>query len=126
MQLNHIGVVNQNEEQAVKFYSGLLGLSNTRSFILSPELSGQLFSVKREVKALVFEGDGIKIEVFIASDLRQAFPDFAHFGLLLSDFHAVLDKAAQAGVEIISGSSGDKTVYFLKDLSGNLIEIKPG
>ena len=124
MLLNHVGIVNETEEKAVRFYHGLLGLKKTREFVVSTKLSKQLFSVLQEIKVLVFEREGIKLEVFICPECKQPSPDYSHIGFLLDDFHAVKEKAQQMGI-LITGSSDEKTVYFLKDFSGNLIEIKP-
>jgi catechol 2,3-dioxygenase-like lactoylglutathione lyase family enzyme len=124
MLLNHVGIINKSEEHAVRFYRDFLGFKNTREFLVSQELSEQLFSVSKKVRVLVFEKNGIKIEVFI-SESRHPSPDFSHIGLLIDDFSDIIRKAPQAGVELISGKSKEKTVYFLKDFSGNLIEIKP-
>lgn len=124
MLLNHVGIVNETEEKAVRFYHDFLGFEKTREFIVSAKLSEQLFSVSRETKVLVFEKDNIKLEVFICSECMQPYPDYRHTGLLLDDFHPIKNKAQQMGL-LIEGRTDEKTVYFLKDFSGNLIEIKP-
>ncbi len=124
MLLSHVGIINDSEDKAVRFYHGLLGFEKIREFVVSTKLSEQLFSVVQEIKVLVFERDGIKLEVFIYPECRHPFPDFNHIGLLLDDFHAIKEKAQQTGVELIVGRTEEKTVYFLKDFSGNLIEIK--
>ena len=124
MLLNHVGIANESEEKAVKFYHGLLGFEKTREFVVSTELSEQLFSVSNEIKVLVFERDSIKIEVFICPECRQPVPDYNHTGFLLDDFPALKEKAHEMGV-LVTGKTGEKTVYFLKDFSGNMIEIKP-
>ncbi|MDG6006585.1 hypothetical protein BIY37_03775 [Candidatus Brocadia sapporoensis] len=123
MELNHVGITNKNEEQAIRFYQDFLGLEKTREILLPPELSEQLFSLSREIKALVFEKPGLKVEVFI-SDFQHANPNFTHFGLMLDNFAEITEKAQRSHVEIILGKHKEKTVYFLKDFSGNLIEIK--
>jgi len=123
MELNHIGITNKSAEQAIQFYQDFLGLEKTREILLSPELSEQLFSLSQEIKVLVFEKPGIKIEVFI-SDFQHANPNFIHFGLMLDNFSEVTEKAQRSHVDLIIGKHKDKTVYFLKDYSGNLIEIK--
>lgn len=123
MELNHIGIANKSEEQAIEFYQDFLGLEKTREILLPPELSGQLFSLSQEIKVLVFEKPGIKIEVFI-SDFQHANPNFTHFGMMLDNFSEVTEKAQRSHVDLIIGKHKDKTVYFLKDFSGNLIEIK--
>jgi len=124
MLLNHVGIVNESEEKAVRFYHGLLGLKKTREFVVSKKLSEQLFSISQEIKVLVFERDGIKLEVFICPECKQPSPDYRHIGFLLDDFYAIKETAQQMGVLVV-GNTDEKTVYFLKDFSGNLIEIKP-
>jgi methylmalonyl-CoA/ethylmalonyl-CoA epimerase len=124
MLLNHVGIINDSEDRAVRFYHGLLGFEKTREFVVSTKLSEQLFNVAQEIKVLVFERDGIKLEVFICPECRHPFPDFSHIGLLLDDFQAIKEKVQQTGVELIVGRTEEKTVYFLKDFYGNLIEIK--
>ncbi|HHT9115938.1 MAG: VOC family protein [Planctomycetes bacterium] len=123
MELNHLGVTNKSAEQAIRFYQDFLGLEKTREIILPPELSEQLFSLSQEIKVLVFEKPGIKIEVFI-SDFQHANPNLTHFGLMLDNISEVTEKAQRSHVDLIIGKHKDKTVYFLKDFSGNLIEIK--
>lgn len=124
MVLNHIGTVNGSEEEAVRFYADFLGLEKTREFVVAAGLSEQLFSVSREIKVLVFERQGIKIEVFICPDCMPPSPDFRHIGLFVEDLPGILEKARRAEVKVIEGRSGEKIVHFLKDFSGNLIEIK--
>jgi len=124
MLLNHVGIANESEEKAVRFYHGLLGFEKTREFVVSTKLSEQLFSVSREIKVLVFERAGIKLEVFICPECKPPSPDYSHIGFLLDNFHAIKEKAQEMGVFIV-GRTDEKTVYFLKDFSGNLIEIKP-
>ena len=123
MELNHIGITNKSEEQAIRFYQDFLGLEKTREILLAPELSEQLFSRSQEIKILVFERTGLKVEVFI-SDFQHANPNFTHFGLMLDNFTEITEKAQRSHVELIIGKYKEKTVYFLKDFSGNLIEIK--
>jgi len=125
MLLNHVGIVNKSEEKAVRFYQGILGFKKTREFVVSTELAEQLFSVSKEIKVLVFERDGIKIEVFICPECRQPFPDYSHIGFLLDDFQHIKETAQEMGA-LVMGKTDEKTVYFIKDFSGNLIEIKPG
>ncbi len=123
IELNHIGITNKSEEQAIRFYQDFLGLEKTREILLAPELSKQLFFLSQEINVLVFEKPGLKIEVFI-SDFQHASPNFTHFGLTLDNIAAVTEKAKRSHVELIIGKHKEKTVYFLKDFSGNLIEIK--
>ncbi|MBT3353804.1 MAG: hypothetical protein HN402_02690, partial [Candidatus Scalindua sp.] len=118
MQLNHVGIINKSEEQALKFYQDFLGLEKTREIILPLELSEQLFSVSKEIKVLVVENEGIKIEVFI-SDFQPENPNFTHFAVMVDSLSEITEKAKQFDAEVIIGKHKDKTAYFLKDFSGN-------
>ncbi len=125
MVLNHVGIINENKEQAVRFYGDFLGLDKTKEAMLPQELSEQLFDYSSEIKMMVFEKDGMKIEVFICPGCKtQLSPDFRHIGLFLDDLPQIIKKASEAGVEHIAGTTADKTVHFIKDFYGNLIEIK--
>lgn len=124
MQLNHIGLTNKSESDAVRFYRDFLGFELTRESVVPGVLSGQLFSVTGDLGMLVFEREGIKIEVFISPAYTLPDPDINHTGFLLDNFDEIVKKAPRAGVKLIIGKSKDKTVYFVRDFSGNLIEIK--
>jgi len=124
MLLNHVGIINKCKEQAVQSYRDILGFEITKEATVPQELSGQLFAVSRDIPMLVFKRDGIKIEVFVCPDCEQPSPDFRHIGFLLENFSEIIERAQQVGIELIIGKIKEKTVYFIKDFSGNLIEIK--
>ena len=124
MELNHVGITNTSEDQAMRFYRDFLGLEKTREIILAPELSAQLFSLPQEIKVLVFERPGLKVEVFISDLLQHANPNFTHFGIVVDNLAELMEKAQKSRVDLIVGKYKEKTVYFIKDFSGNLIEIK--
>ena len=124
MLLNHVGLTNKSEDDAVRFYRDFLGFELTRKSVVPAGLSEQLFSVSSDISMLVFEKAGIKIEVFISPAYTPPGPDINHIGFLLDNFPVILEKAPQAGVKLIIGKTKDKTVYFIRDFSGNLIEIK--
>lgn len=124
MLLNHVGVFNTCREDALRFYRDFLGFALTREATVSRELSEQLFAVSGDIPMLVFEKSGIKIEVFICPKCKHPSPDLKHIGFLLENFPEMLEKASKDGVDLITGRTKDKTVYFIRDFSGNLIEIK--
>ena len=124
MLLNHAGIINKSSEQALLFYRDFLGFELTREYVVPAELSRQLFALSRDITMLVFERDGTKIEVFISPEYTPASPDINHIGLLLDNFSELTERAGHEGIELITGRTKEKTVYFIRDLSGNLIEIK--
>lgn len=125
MHLNHVGIANKTEDEAVRFYKDFLGLERMRDFVVSPALSHQLFSIPGEIKVVVFGKDNMKVEVFILPEFVLPSPNILHFCLYLDNFQEIVESAGRAGVKVISGMHNEKKVYFIEDFSGNLIEIKP-
>jgi catechol 2,3-dioxygenase-like lactoylglutathione lyase family enzyme len=124
MDLNHVGIINRTGEEAIRFYRDFFGLEITRESVIPTALSVQIFGVSADIKVIVFERNGTKIEVFIAPDYKPATPDIIHTGFFVDDITEVLKKAGRSGIEVITGRTEEKTVYFIRDLSGNLIEVK--
>jgi len=124
MLLHHTGIVNQTEREAERFYGEFLGLRRTRQYTVPPELSEQLFSIRQEIRVMVFEGEGVRIEVFIHPGLHPPSTEIRHIALHLDDVEAFFKRAEDFSVEHIIGRTKDKTVHFIRDYSGNLIEIK--
>ena len=124
MVLDHVGIMNEDEDGAVRFYSGILGLEKIKESSVSPELARQLFSLDREIRMLVFGRDDLKVEVFVIPGFSPPSPLVAHFCLQVADLGALLEKAKKEGVRVISAERGGGTVHFVEDFSGNRIEIK--
>jgi len=124
MVLNHVGIINENARQAERFYGDFLKFDKTREFVVPPDLSDQLFRLSREITVMVFERDGIKLEVFLCPDCRRPAIDLAHLGLHVDDLSSLIEQAHASGVDHIIGSTAGKTVHFIRDFSGNLIEVK--
>jgi len=124
MLLHHAGIVNRREDEAERFYGEFLGLKRTRQYIVPPELSEQLFSIRQEIKAIVFEGEGARIEVFIHPAFNPLPREIRHIALHVDDLRAFLKRAEEFSITHIIGKTKDKTVHFIRDYSGNLIEIK--
>jgi extradiol dioxygenase family protein len=124
MLLNHIAIVNASEEHAEKFYGQFLELEKSREYTVSSELAEQLFSLSSEFKAVVYEKDGIRFEIFLYPDSVPESSDIRHAALFVDDLTAFLDRARRFEVEHIIGKTAEKTVHFIKDYSGNMIEVK--
>jgi catechol 2,3-dioxygenase-like lactoylglutathione lyase family enzyme len=123
--IEHIGIINKQEEEAVEFYQNLLGLEKIKESSVPPELSGQLFNLFQEIRMLVFASGNLKIEVFLIPGFTLPSPNISHFCLQIPHFPELLERLRQAGTKVIAGQHGGKTVYFAEDFSGNRIEIKP-
>ncbi len=124
MILDHVGIVNKDGEEAVRFYEAFLGLGRIKESSVSPELSRKLFSVDEEIRMLVYGDEELKVEVFILPGFIPQSPCIAHFGIQVPDLPGFLERTKDAGVKMISAERGGRTVYFIEDFSGNRIEVK--
>ncbi len=124
MVFDHVGIMNEDEAGAVKFYRGLLGLEKIKESSVSPELARQLFGFDREIRMLVFADEGLKIEIFIVPGFTLPLPPVPHFCIQMPELPGFLEKAKEAGVRVITAERGGRTVYFVEDFSGNRIEVK--
>ena len=125
MFLNHIGIINKSADEAERFYHDFLGLDKQKDYILPHELSEELFSVTEDIRLLAFGMGDQKIEIFIYPEYSPPSPNIPHPGLLVDNFTEILEKAGKSGIRVIKGRHKEKTVYFIMDFSGNMIEIKP-
>jgi catechol 2,3-dioxygenase-like lactoylglutathione lyase family enzyme len=124
MLLDHVGIVNRDADEAVRFYHDLLGLDTIKESSVLPELAGNLFSVGREIKMLVYGKENLKVEVFILPGFTPPSPAVPHFCIQVPDLHAFVEKVKGAGAKVIAAERGGRTVYFIEDFSGNRIEVK--
>ncbi len=125
MVLDHIGIVNKSEEDALRFYRDILGLDKIKDSVSTADLSEQLFLISKDIKMIVFGKGRVKVEIFILPEFIHPSPNIPHLGLQVKDIQELLERVEQAGARVITGKRSDKTVYFIQDFSGNLIEVKP-
>jgi len=124
MVLDHVGIINEDEDGAVRFYRDILGLKKIKESSVSANLAGQLFSIDREIKMVVYGKENLMVEIFIVPDFSPPSPPVPHFCLQVPDLAALLEKAKKEGVKVISAERGGRTVYFVDDFFGNRIELK--
>ena len=124
MLLDHVGIVNRDEGDALRFYRDLLGLGRIKESSVSPELAEKLFSVNEEIRMLVYGKENLKVEIFIVPVFTPPSPSVPHFCIQLTDLRGFLTRAKGEGVRVIAAERGGRTVYFAEDFSGNRIELK--
>ena len=120
--LHHIGVQCKNKEQTILFYQKILGLDLVKSFFLDPEISYSIFNILRNVEVLAFQNDAVYIEVFIGDGPYK--PDYNHTCIVVENIKNFIAQCESFNVESFSVKKGEKLLWFIKDFSGNLFEIK--
>jgi len=124
MVIDHVGIMNEDEDRAIRFYRDILGLEKVKESSVSANLAGQLFSFNQEIRMLIYGKENLMVEIFIVPGFSGPSPAVPHLCLQVSDPAAILEKAKKEGVKVISAERGGKTIYFVDDFFGNRIELK--
>ncbi len=153
MNLRHVGLVCGSEENADRFFGGVLRLTKAEPKTLPRGLSKALFDIDRELTIINYTGEGVHFEVFIdpfdgpdESGPLRVNPDRApalgpgcrrvdargprragrieHVCLDVRDLSAFLARCRDAGATVIQVPKGDSLLTFIRDADDNLFEIK--
>ena len=125
MQIEHIAVGYNSEEESDKFFIELLGMKKIRLKSVSVDLMDRFFGVKRESTFIVYGNEDLTFEVFITNDKSKANDNFTHSCLLIENRDEFHDKASSMGFKVIKVPRIDGGYYlFIRDSFYNLYEIK--
>lgn len=126
MQIEHIAVASNSIEDSDKFFSELLGLKKIKDFLLPLDLTKKFFEIDKEQRIVRYGNDNISFEIFITDDDSKAKDIFTHPCIIIDNREKLIEKATSLGFPIIKALRKDRDDYilFIKDLFGNLYEIK--
>jgi catechol 2,3-dioxygenase-like lactoylglutathione lyase family enzyme len=124
MIFDHVGIVNKDVDDAVRFYRDILHLEQIKESSVSAELARKLFNIDREIGMLVYGKEDLKVEIFILPDFSRPSFSVPHFCLQVPDLSALLEKAKEEDVTVIFAEREGRTVFFMEDFAGNRIELK--
>lgn len=125
MKLSHTSAVCSSQENADRFYEGILGLAKTKEFSIDKDLTKKIFDIECDCQIIVYSNENLAVEVFIPDmKLQKKKPAFDHLCLEVEDREKFLRLCAAEGVTVKRIPKGDKELYFIKDYDNNLFEIK--
>jgi len=126
MEIEHIGIGYNSEEEADKFFIGLLGLKKTRSKSVSEDMMKKFFNVNRDCKFIIYGNKDSNFEVFITNDNSKVKDVYTHSCLLVEHRDDFVDKASSMGYDLVKVPRKDSDTYylFIRDSFRNLYEIK--
>ena len=126
MEIEHIAVGSNSEEDADKFFVGLLGLKKIRAKTVSADLVENFFGVHRVHKFIQYGDDNLNFEVFITDDTTRASDIFTHTCIIIENRDEVIEKGTSMGFKFIRIPRKDGNGYYLfvRDLFHNLYVIK--
>jgi len=122
IKIHHIALQCDNKEKALLFYQKTLGLKETKTFFLSESLTYNIFNLNLSVEVIVFQNDSLYIEVFIVP--RKIKKTCAHTCILVDNLVEFIDLCKKNHVDYYSVKKEDRNLWFAKDFSGNILEMK--
>ena len=121
--LNHIAIPLSFAEDVAGFYSGILGFTEQYRFEINEAVAATIFGIHKPIVVTVVENNGLLLELYhIERTVTDR--DISHFCLNVPDVKTICKIAKESGysAQLFERPSGK--LAFLKDLSGNLVEIK--
>jgi catechol 2,3-dioxygenase-like lactoylglutathione lyase family enzyme len=124
MKLVHSAVVCSSQENAERFYEGILGLKKIKGFTLDKELVQQIFGTSQESLLLLYGNEAFAIEVFVPASTPERKSAFVHLCLEVKGREEFLGNCEKAGLPVNRVARQDSLITFVEDYDGNLFEIK--
>ncbi len=123
MNIKHIGININTLEDIERFYAGLLGFKTEYKFMLDASLSERVFGINRGCEVYYLSNGTIEVELFYSKEKVQS--GYAHICFETDDTGRLTEKARKAGfLHLYRERKEKEPLIFLKDLSGNIFEIK--
>lgn len=122
--MNHVALAATSQDNADRFYEGVLKLKKIKASRLTKDLAVQIFGFELECPFVQYGNDQIMFEIFITDTMRTASAKVHHVCLQVEDREAFIAECRSAGLEVHLIPRGDWRLCFVRDLDGNLFEIK--
>ncbi|RLC47662.1 MAG: hypothetical protein DRH57_03650 [Candidatus Cloacimonadota bacterium] len=124
MEIKHIAVESNNKDDANLFYGNILGLEMKYSYKLNKDLCKKIFGISDAMDVIMYGNENINFEIFVNSNYKP-FRTFQHICIQVENKADFISKCHKnnAKVNIIIKEDG-KELYFVRDFSGNLFEVK--
>ena len=122
VQLLHVALQNESIDQAELFYESVLGCKKKKTFRLEKTLAKEIFGLDQELEAIQFDGEIGMFEIFICPSTSQA--SAQHVCIAVKDRDSFLLTCRRYDIVTQLVHRGEKTLYFIRDFSGNLFEVK--
>ncbi len=119
----HTAIQIRGESEIANFYQTILGFKRQYDFELENPLTAKIFGKQKDVRVFNVRRDEVVLELFLDPDLESN-ESYAHVCLELDNPMEVVAESRKAGYEAIELERSKGTVYFIKDGSGNIFELK--
>ena len=124
MKLRHVALTCSAEENADRLFVELLGLKKSEPKRLAPALAAAIFGTDAELVIINYLNDRIHFEVFIGGRPPGPVGRLDHVCLEVEEVETFLQRCRGLGMKVVQVPRGDALLTFIRDLDGNLFEIK--
>ena len=122
MELSHVGIWVRDMQETDDFLRSILGLREGSSYQVGEDLMKAIFGTKTACEVRAYELEDGRVEVFQAP--KGILPGINHFAISVLNKGKFCEQAAKKGARIVKVWRKDHPVYFLKDPSDILIEVR--
>ena len=124
MRLHHVAVTCSSQENADRFYEGLLPLQKIKTTTLSEGLAGQIFDTAQKCQVILYANETFAVEVFVPASLPGKRAPFVHLCLEVENREEFVERCQDMALPVKRIEKGDSLLTFVEDFDGNLFEIK--
>jgi len=122
MKLEHVALSITVPEDVKNFYQDIFGMSKIKGFVLNKSLANDIFGINKDTEVFLLQKDLLFFEIFVVNTTGTH--NFNHLCLALDDRKSVFETAQQKGYSGIYKQRESSELFFLKDKSGNVFELK--
>ena len=123
----HSGLGSVSIEHTDLFYGQLLGLQRTEPRILPRETAEALFGVETDLTMMDYQNETSQFELFVHPELESfngARGNVSHECIQVENKEGFVEECEKSGCQVLRVPKGDKILTFVKDLDGNLFEVR--
>lgn len=126
---SHVGILTYNFNRMLNFYTEILGFKKEKLEIIPGSVIKPIFGIASGCKFMKLKSDNLRVEIFQPLTGRvknkpRGNPGFNHCSLLVKNRENFVQRLKAKKVKIIRIERDNRSIYFLKDPDGNLIEIQ--
>lgn len=122
MKLEHIALSITDPEDITNFYQDILGMDKVKDFVLDKSLAYDIFGINKDTNVFLLHKEQVFLEIFVINRLQ--IKSFNHTCLAFDDRKSVFENAKQMGYTCIYKQKESSELFFIKDKSGNVFELK--
>ena len=125
---HHVGILTAHPQKLIKFYSEKIGFDIAETKDISEELMVRIFGIpspatltKLKLDQVILEI--ISLEIQLVKKRPVGVAGYNHWGVSVSNKEAFIQELKAKGVPVLEVDRGGRTIIFVVDPDGNLIEI---